>query len=242
MKFDITPIAFVHSCYKEKFATPRQPGIVPAAQGTIELIPPFNNPDSVSGLENCSHIWLQFIFHQCIEQGWKAKVRPPRLGGNKKMGVFATRATHRPNAIGMSAVKLEQVEINHSSVLLHVSGLDLIDGTPIIDIKPYIPYSDHIKEAYYPFAQTEPDKLEVRYGSDAQAALKNKPKLKELITQVLSQDPKPAFHKIDNHRIYGAKLEDQNITWVYLECDDTYYIEVKSVEPITHNGLDEDEL
>jgi tRNA-Thr(GGU) m(6)t(6)A37 methyltransferase TsaA len=167
MKYDVTPIAFVHSCYKEKFATPRQSGIVTAATGVIELVPPFNDPDSVAGLENCSHIWLQFIFDKCINQGWKAKVRPPRLGGNKKMGVFATRATHRPNAIGMSAVKLERIETGNSKVLLYVSGLDLIDGTPIIDIKPYIPYSDSIEDAQYPFAQAAPSEIRVHYCSAA---------------------------------------------------------------------------
>lgn len=231
MKFDVTPIAFVQSCYKEKFATPRQPGIVSAATGVVALVPPFNDPDSVDGLENCSHIWLQFIFHQCIDKGWKAKVRPPRLGGNKKMGVFATRATHRPNAIGMSVVKLDRVEITKGEVLLHVSGLDLIDGTPVIDIKPYIPYSDAISDAHYPFAQQAPKHIPVHFCKAAKESLENKVKLKNLISQVLSQDPRPAFHKIDENRVYGAKLEDQNITWTYQLVDGEYSIEVKTVEP-----------
>jgi len=110
MKFEITPIAFVESCYKEKFVTPRQSGLVSEAKGRIVFIPPYNDSDAVAGLENCSHIWLEFIFHQCIDQGWKNKVRPPRLGGNKKMGVFATRATHRPNGLGLSAVRLDSIE------------------------------------------------------------------------------------------------------------------------------------
>lgn len=232
MKFDVTPIAFVRSCYKEKFATPRQPGLVSVATGEIELIPPFNDPDSVIGLENCSHIWLQFIFHQCTDQGWKAKVRPPRLGGNKKMGVFATRATHRPNAMGMSAVKLDKVITSNSSVVLHVSGLDLIDGTPIIDIKPYIPYSDSITGAVYPFAQDAPSNLKVVFSGNAENALAANPTLKTLITQVLSQDPRPAFHKVDHNRVYGAKLEDKNVTWVYDTTDGKTIIEVKAVEPI----------
>jgi tRNA-Thr(GGU) m(6)t(6)A37 methyltransferase TsaA len=215
MKFDVTPIAFTRSCYKEKFATPRQPGLVSAATGIIEFIPPFNDPDCIAGLEECSHIWLHFIFHQCIDQGWKAKVRPPRLGGNKKMGVFATRATHRPNALGMSVVKLDRVDITQGNVALHISGLDLIDGTPIIDIKPYIPYSDSIEQAVYPFAQTAPKSIPVIFSKVAQAALSKNPTLQTLIIQVLSQDPKPAFHKIDNSRIYGAKLEDMNVTWIY---------------------------
>ncbi len=232
MKFDVTPIAFVRSCYKEKFATPRQPGLVTAAKGEIEFVPPFNDPDCVAGLETCSHIWLHFIFHQCIDQGWKAKVRPPRLGGNKKMGVFATRATHRPNALGMSVVKLDQVIASHAKVILKVSGLDLIDGTPIVDIKPYVPYSDSITDAVYPFAQKAPDNITVTFCSDADQTLQAKPELKTLIIQVLSQDPKPAFHKIDSSRIYGANLENQNITWVYDTLNDESIIEVKSVEPV----------
>jgi len=147
MNIEVTPIGFVQSCFKEKFATPRQPGLADAAKGVIELIPPFNLPESVEGLEDCSHIWLQFVFHECMNQGWKPKVRPPRLGGNKKMGVFATRATHRPNALGLSVVKLDGIECTDDQVRLHISGLDLIDGTPILDIKPYIPYSDAIENA-----------------------------------------------------------------------------------------------
>jgi tRNA-Thr(GGU) m(6)t(6)A37 methyltransferase TsaA len=232
MKFDVTPIAFTRSCYKEKFATPRQPGLVSAATGIIEFTPPFNDPDCIAGLEECSHIWLHFIFHQCIDQGWKAKVRPPRLGGNKKMGVFATRATHRPNALGMSVVKLDRVDITQGNVALHVSGLDLIDGTPIIDIKPYIPYSDSIEQAVYPFAQTAPKSIPVIFSKVAQAALSNNQSLQTLIIQVLSQDPKPAFHKIDNSRIYGAKLEDMNVTWIYDIKDNEEIIEVKTVEPV----------
>lgn len=231
MKFDVTPIAFVDSCYKEKFATPRQPGIVSEAKGIIALIPPFNDPESVFGLEDCSHIWLQFIFHQCIDKGWKARVRPPRLGGNKKMGVFATRATHRPNAIGMSVVKLDRIETHTNEVLLHVSGLDLIDGTPVIDIKPYVPYSDAIEHAHYPFAQQAPQPMPVYFSIKAETALKTNAHLKKLIDQVLSQDPRPAFHKIDETRVYGAKLEDKNVTWVYKLVNNTCVIEVKNVEP-----------
>lgn len=231
MKFDLTPIAFVRSCFKEKFATPRQPGLVSAATGEIKLIPPFNDPDCVAGLDECSHIWLQFIFHQCIDQSWKSKVRPPRLGGNKKMGVFATRATHRPNGLGMSVVKLDKVIAETNTVILHVSGLDLIDGTPIIDIKPYIPYSDQIENAQYPFAQAAPATLEVQFSLTAQAIIKHQPELKTLITQVLAQDPKPAFHKMDSNRTYGAKLNDKNVTWVYTMADDQWVIEVISIEP-----------
>lgn len=231
MKFDVTPIAFVRSPYQEKFATPRQPGLVTAAKGEIELAPPYNQPEAVEGLEECSHIWLQFVFHQCAEQGWKAKVRPPRLGGNKKMGVFATRATHRPNSLGLSVVKLDSIDLKNNKVILHVSGLDLIDGTPILDIKPYIPYSDKIEAASYPFAQEAPDDIHVQFNDTVESTLINQPALKTLITQVLSQDPKPAFHKINPDRIYGTHLQQHNVQWVYKTFESGYYIEVIEVEP-----------
>jgi len=233
MKIEVTPIAYIRSCFKEKFATPRQPGLVENALGEIELIPPFNHPDSVLGLEECSHIWLEFVFHQCIDQGWKPKVRPPRLGGNKKMGVFATRATHRPNGLGLSVVKLEKVETLNSKVVLHVSGLDLIDGTPIIDIKPYIPYSDSIQDATYPFAQKAPINIPVLFNELTEKHLENQIQFKQLIVQVLAQDPKPAFHGIDSQRVYGANLENNNIKWVYKQESDSdnHFIEVIAIEP-----------
>jgi tRNA-Thr(GGU) m(6)t(6)A37 methyltransferase TsaA len=233
MKFEITPIAFVDSCYKEKFATPRQSGLVSEAKGQIIFVPPFNHPDAVAGLENCSHIWLEFIFHQCLDQGWKHKVRPPRLGGNEKMGVFATRATHRPNGLGLSAVKLDGIELkkieDQDTVILNVSGLDLIQGTPIVDVKPYIPYSDNIAHASYPFAQHKPTELNVIFSPQAQIQLQDKHENPEFIRQVLGQDPKPAFHKIDSERIYGANLNNNNVTWRYLKHDEDVLIEVLSI-------------
>jgi tRNA-Thr(GGU) m(6)t(6)A37 methyltransferase TsaA len=236
MKFEITPVAFVESCYKEKFATPRQSGLVPLAKGTIKFVAPFNHADAVLGLDNCSHIWLEFIFHKCIEQGWKNKVRPPRLGGNEKMGVFATRATHRPNGLGLSVVKLDSVNIiqeaGHDTVTLSVSGLDLIDGTPIIDVKPYVPYSDIIQSAQYPFAQTAPDTLAVTFTEQALLELKQQNENKAFIEQVLSLDPRPAFHQVDSTRVYGAKLNTSNVTWKYFVKDNKIEIEVISIEPL----------
>jgi tRNA-Thr(GGU) m(6)t(6)A37 methyltransferase TsaA len=230
MIFEITPIAFVESCYKEKFATPRQSGLVIEAKGRIVFIPPYNSPDAVAGLENCSHIWLEFIFHQCIDQGWKKKVRPPRLGGNEKMGVFATRATHRPNGLGLSAVKLDGIEYKtekgEGSVILNVSGLDLIEGTPIIDVKPYIPYSDKVEDAKYPFAQHKPNVVKVVFSEQAKRDLIKKNEDAKLIEHVLALDPKPAFHNIDNERIYGANLNNSNVTWHYLSVDNEVLIEV----------------
>lgn len=234
MKFEITPVAFIESCYKEKFATPRQSGLVSRGLGKIRFVEPFNHPDGFIGLENCSHIWLEFVFHQNLKQGWKHKVRPPRLGGNDKMGVFATRATHRPNALGLSAVKLESINIEkqngQNSVVLNVSGLDLIDGTPIIDVKPYIPYSDNIPQAHYPFAQNAPNTLNVEFTEHALKKIKEKNEDMAFIKQVLALDPKPAFHEVDSKRIYGAKLNDCNVTWCYLLDNDQVYIQVLNLE------------
>ncbi len=232
MKFEITPIAYIQSCFKEKFATPRQPGLVSAATGQIKLIPPFNHPDTIEGLENCSHLWLQFIFHQCVDQGWKNKVRPPRLGGNKKMGVFATRATHRPNGLGLSVVKLDKISLENQQVILHVSGLDLIEGTPIVDIKPYIPYSDSLPHAQYEFAQIAPEELEVTFSADTRQVLdqqQDHEQLYALISQVLAQDPRPAFHEVDEQRIYGAKLERFNVNWSYKKQGDKICITVVAI-------------
>lgn len=236
MKFEINPIAITHSCYQEKFATPRQPGLVTAATGQIELLPPYNHPDAVDGLDNCSHIWLQFVFHECQKQGWKNKVRPPRLGGNEKMGVFATRTTHRPNALGLSVVKLDSIDKDSKGVILNVSGLDLIDGTPIVDIKPYIPYSDSLMDAQYAFAQQAPSEMPVFFSDKLDDFLIEKESFKDLIKQVLAQDPRPAFHQLDENRSYGAKLNKHNVMWQYRlknrEDEELIFIEVISIEPL----------
>jgi tRNA (adenine37-N6)-methyltransferase len=191
-------IARVLSPYKEKFAIPRQPGIVTAATGKVVLLNKANNVELVRGLEQFSHIWLVFVFHATKQQGWKPLVRPPRLGGNKKMGVLSTRSTFRPNPIGMSVVRLEKITYNNKQVELHISGLDLLDQTPIVDIKPYVPYSDAIVDAQAGFAQVQPsDSKVVSFSEHALQVLQNViqeyPNLQRLIEQVLAQDPRPAY-------------------------------------------------
>ena len=151
------------------------------------------------------------------------------------MGVFATRATHRPNGLGLSVVKLEHIEIDNQNVVLHVSGLDLIDGTPIVDIKPYIPYSDSLPQAHYGFAQTAPITLPVQFSEalltqfDHQSLPQS---LAELITQVLAQDPRPAFHQVDETRIYGANLDNFNVNWRYKNLNGQTCIEVTEIIPL----------
>jgi len=215
----IDPIGYVESPYKEKFAIPRQPGLVDAAHGKVILVGQANNADTVKALQQFSHLWLLFVFHQTQQQGWKPLVRPPRLGGNKKVGVFSTRSTFRPNPIGMSVVKLENIDMVKQDVVIHISGIDLLDKTPIVDIKPYIPYSDSIPTAQAGFAQTEPEaKLTVHFSDGALAAYQQVeqrlPQLLVLIEQVLAQDPRPAYKKNQaDQKNYGMHLYDLNIEW-----------------------------
>ena len=231
-------IATVDSPYKEKFAIPRQPGIVSAAQGQLRLKGSANNIELVRGLEQFSHIWLLFVFHGTQAQGWKPLVRPPRLGGNKKLGVLATRSTFRPNPIGMSVVKLDRIEHQltthkESQVVLHISELDLLDGTPIVDIKPYVPYADIIEDAHGGYAHQQPSNDIHIIFTDASATiieenLTSYPTLRLLIEQVLSQDPRPAYkQQSTDDKIYGMTLHEFNIQWQF---DGGDIIKVLSVE------------
>lgn len=231
---NIKTIGIVCSPYKEKFAIPRQPGLVSSAKGTIKLLGEVNNRDSVRELAQFSHIWLLFIFHGTQAQGWKPLVRPPRLGGNKKIGVLATRSTFRPNPIGMSVVKLDKVEQLEQDIILHISGMDLLDQTPIVDIKPYIPYSDAIPEANAGFAQTQPHvNLTVKFSEQAQLALlaleSELPELTLLIEQVLAQDPRPAYKQTKaDDKIYGMNLYHLNIQWRMLDLQSLEVIKINA--------------
>jgi tRNA-Thr(GGU) m(6)t(6)A37 methyltransferase TsaA len=231
-----SPIGIVNSPYKEKFAIPRQPGLVNAAKGTIKLIGDVNTMDAVRELQQFSHLWVLFIFHGTQHQGWKPLVRPPRLGGNKKIGVLATRSTFRPNPIGMSVVKLEKIDVIEQQVILHVSGIDLLDKTPVVDIKPYIPYSDSLPNASAGFAQTQPHlELAVHFSDQASQTLttlkQSYPDLQLFIEQVLAQDPRPAYkkNKLDD-KVYGMNLYDLNIQWKML---DNKTIEVIQIDSMT---------
>lgn len=139
MTFSFQPIGVIHSCFKEKFGIPRQSGLVTAAQATLELHAPYDCPEALVELEGFSHIWVTFVFHQSMRDNWKATVRPPRLGGNQRIGVFASRSPFRPNPIGLSAVQLESIDCKDGHCQLQLRGADLLDGTPVLDIKPYVP-------------------------------------------------------------------------------------------------------
>lgn len=162
------------------------------------IYPPYNDPNAVRGLEQFSHIWVLFIFHQTMNGGWKPLVRPPRLGGNDKMGVFATRSTFRPNPIGMSLIELKGVIQKHNQVILELGSLDLVDGTPVIDIKPYLPFAEAIPNAQAGFAQDAPSvDMHVIFHPQVQQDLEKYqiryPGIVQFIQQVLMQDPRPAY-------------------------------------------------
>lgn len=154
--FQFEQIGVIRSPYKEKFAVPRQPGLVIHGSGELHLVAPYNQADAVRGLEAFSHLWVVFVFHQTMEGGWRPTVRPPRLGGNARMGVFATRSTFRPNPIGMSLVELKGIRCQKDQVILELGSLDLVDGTPVIDIKPYLPFAEALPDARASYAQDAP--------------------------------------------------------------------------------------
>lgn len=228
MKFSFEPIGFIHSPFKQKFGIPRQSGLVPEIKARLELVSPYNNPEAVVELEGYSHIWLQFVFHQAIREQWQPKVRPPRLGGNRSVGVFASRAPFRPNPIGLSVVKLEQVIAEGDRVVLELSGVDLVDGTPVLDIKPYIPYAESIPGAVAGFAPTPPEaRLVVRFSMQAEsqiAAREDGDDLRHLITRVLELDPRPAYAEEDG-RVYGFRLYDFDLRW-QMDGDEILVIEL----------------
>ncbi|WP_095093563.1 tRNA (N6-threonylcarbamoyladenosine(37)-N6)-methyltransferase TrmO [Pseudomonas sp. Irchel 3A5] len=216
--YTVSPIGFVRSCFKEKFAIPRQPQLAPAARGVLELVAPFDQGDAVQGLEQVSHVWLLFLFHLALEDKPRLKVRPPRLGGNQSMGVFATRATHRPNGIGQSVVKLDKVEAGR----LYLSGIDLLDGTPVLDIKPYVLYADNVTNATNAIASAAPALIPVNWEESAlkqayEHGLRLDEPLIELVEQCLAQDPRPAYQTPTPERRYGAQFWDLDVRWHYPE-------------------------
>ncbi|MBF8998973.1 tRNA (N6-threonylcarbamoyladenosine(37)-N6)-methyltransferase TrmO [Vibrio nitrifigilis] len=213
--FEVHPIAFVESPYKEKFAVPRQPRLVPAATARIRLVDELNCAEAVRGLEQFSHLWLLFLFDQNLAAGWKPTVRPPRLGGNERIGVLASRATFRPNGIGMSAVELKGVIKEGNQYYIEVGSVDLVDNTPIVDIKPYIPYSDSIPEAIGGYASQQPNTISVAWSNEATLSIlarTNGVQEQQVIEQVLAQDPRPAYKKNKpDSKEYAVNLFDLNV-------------------------------
>lgn len=220
MDYSFQPIGIVHSCFTDKFGVPRQPHLVPAATGRIELLAPYAREEAVRGLEDFSHIWVIFVFHAAKRGQWKPTVRPPRLGGNQRVGVFASRSPERANPIGLSLLKLDEVKVSAGEVSLMVSDLDLIDGTPVLDIKPYIPYADTVEAARAGYAPAAPEtSLPVGFSDTAREQLQRLApayiNLEDLIVQVLQQDPRPAYQDAqdDSERTFGMRLYDLEIKW-----------------------------
>ena len=206
------PVAIIHTPFKEKFGIPRQPGVVSCASGVVELIAPFNRPEMLKGLDDFSHLWLVWRFHAVADGQWKPTVRPPRLGGNRRVGVFASRSPFRPNPIGLSVVKLDAIE----ACRIKVSGVDLMDATPILDIKPYVPYSDSIPDATQGFARGAPAaSLHVSFSEIAESQLQqheNPEDLRRLIIGVLQIDPRPAYKRHQSGE-YGFRLHNFDLRW-----------------------------
>lgn len=208
MRAVFEPIGFVQSCFKEKFGIPRQPLLIPEADGAIVLKKDPDLKTALRGLESFSHLWVIFVFHEHGGKKWKPSIRPPRLGGAKKVGVLASRSPHRPNPIGMSVVKLRKVDLEgRSGPIIYIQGGDLLDGTPVLDIKPYLPYADSIADATSGWASQEIERSPVKWSDTALASLKWRDEklrgdrdprdwsLKRLIEGIFELDPRPAFQK-----------------------------------------------
>lgn len=199
----IVPIARIHTDFPTKFGLPRQSGLVQGLEGMIVFEPAYRDPEALRGVEGFSHLWLIWQFSQSICKEWSPTVRPPRLGGNKRVGVFASRSPFRPNSLGLSCVKLEDIDLCHPKFgpVIHVSGIDLMDGTPIFDIKPYVPHSDSHPDAKGGFSSQVKDyRLEVEFPEEWIQLIPEQKR--DALVQALAEDPRPAYQN-DPQRTYG---------------------------------------
>ncbi len=237
--FTLSTIGTISSPFKEKFGIPRQPALAKNIISEIVITPPYNRIEAFKELDVFSHIWLSFIFHQNTRTEWKPCIRPPRLGGNKKIGVFASRSPFRPNDLGLSVVELINITVTDGEIRIKVRGADLVDGTPIVDIKPYIPYTDSIPDAKAGYATEAPKKpLQVIYSPQSLEQLQSinsnrYPNLDLIINDMLSADPRPAykdqaFRKNDDPKVYGIKLYEFDVKWKVTGI----YVEVLSIDNV----------
>lgn len=224
------PIGYVESPFKDKYGVPRQPQLASSAKGKIKLK---NDPDLMTALktlEQFSHLWVVFVFHEHGGKKWKPSIRPPRLGGRTKVGVLSSRSPHRPNPIGLSVVKIENINVSaENGAEIAISGLDLIDGTPVLDLKPYIPYADAIVDAEAGWASGEIKKYPVLFSEEAKGFIasvrETKPHFEELVTQILEIDPRPAYQKrefpVDQPHTqgqqYGIEIDDLEVKYSIAE-------------------------
>ena len=229
--YPVKVIAHIRTDFDTKFGVPRQSGLAESLEGRIVFEPPYRNPDALRGLEDFSHLWLIWQFSKAVREGWSPTVRPPRLGGNTRMGVFATRSPFRPNAIGLSSVRLLRLENDTpEGPVIWVAGADLMDGTPILDIKPYLPYTDSHPEAAGGFA--EPLRGYALAVAYAPGTLEKVPQEKRAgLEQVLAQDPRPAYQN-DPDRLYGFSFAGLEIHFTVREG----VLTVQRVEENTKKG------
>ena len=231
MDVTIQPIARMRSDFSTKFGIPRQSGLVEQLRSTIVFEPEFRNPDALRGIEEFSHLWIIWQFSEAVRQGWSPTVRPPRLGGNTRMGVFATRSPFRPNNLGLSCVRLLEVEhTKELGTVLHVGGADLMDGTPIFDIKPYIPYGDCHPDATGGFTDRAGEFL-LQVDFPAELLKKLPPDKREAALGVLSHDPRPSYQR-GGDRVYGLIFAEHDIRFTVRE--DT--LTVTEVTPRRRSG------
>lgn len=218
----IKPVAYIKNAYKEKFGVPRQSGLAPSVKSEIEFCDGFTDENIIRGIDQYSHLWLVWGFSKNNGQ-WSPTVRPPRLGGNKRVGVFATRSPFRPNGLGLSCVKLESVKKSGKGITLIVSGADLSDNTPIYDIKPYLPYVDSIPEAVGGFSDEHKDDfIQVEFSENAKGILSDE-QIKNLY-EILSLDPRPSYQD-DENRIYGLSFYEFQVKF-RVENQKIYVIEI----------------
>lgn len=258
MNVTFETIGTVHSCFKEKFGIPRQPGLVTSSTAILKLNDHDFFQQALDQIDRFSHLWVIFIFHQHDSKNWKPSIRPPRLGGAKRVGVLASRSPHRPNPIGLSVVKLDRVDLHAvGGPELHVSGIDFLDGTPLLDIKPYLPYADIVKEATSGWARDPIHRWPVDFTDTALAALDRLlPKvveeypaveiehLKKLIAEILELDPRPAFQQRrmppDEDQTqgsrYGFALYNLDVKWEIQNARFVVY-DVEILNPLAHSFM-----
>ena len=211
---EITPIATLYSDFEARFGTPRQPGLVPAARGEVVMRPPYNDPEALRGLESCSHVWLIFGFDRIDNRDWRPTVRPPRLGGNRRYGVFATRSPFRPNGLGLSLVRLEGL-LAPAGRGLSIAAPDIMDGTPVVDIKPYLPAIEAPADAHPPAGFEAPNQALAVIWSEAAAgaAADCDERVRALIEQTVAADPRPAYRQRDPNERYGMRIAGFEVGW-----------------------------
>jgi tRNA (adenine37-N6)-methyltransferase len=231
---EITPIGTVRTCFGDKFAVPRQPVLCPSSWGELTFHQDFRDPSMLRDLAGFSHLWLIFGFHATAEKGWSPTVRPPRLGGNRRVGVFATRSTFRPNGLGLSLVTLEGIESAADGPRLRLGRLDLIDGTPVYDIKPYLPFTDSAAGASAGFAETAPVEIAVSVNPAIREIFDSLPaRARSLILECLAQDPRPAVQAGREERQYGARLCGHEIGFRFERGG----CQIVSISPAEGSGL-----